>query len=163
MKDLTIADILSPARVKLDQDCSSKKRTLELVSQIVAQAQEGLEAWAVFDTLLARERLGSTGVGRGIAIPHGKLAGLNEPVGAFIRLSTGVDFDSADGKPVDMVFAILVPEDGETAHLAILGQLARRFSDPEFCTAIRSTTSTEVAFSLLTRKITQADDATASV
>ncbi len=161
MKDLTIADILSPERVKLNQDCSSKKRTLELISQIIAQAQEGLESWTVFDTLLARERLGSTGVGHGIAIPHGKLAGLRAPVGAFVRLSEGVDFDSADGQPVNMVFAILVPEDGEEAHLAILGQLARRFSDPEFCSAIRDTSSTEVAYSLLTRKVAQVHDTAA--
>ncbi|MEW6445364.1 MAG: PTS sugar transporter subunit IIA [Pseudomonadota bacterium] len=158
MKDLSIADILSPERVKLNQECPSKKRALELIGQIIAQAQDGLESWAVFDTLLARERLGSTGVGRGIAIPHGKIGGLREPVGAFIRLSEGIDFGSPDGQPVNMLFAILVPEGGESAHLAILGQLARRFSDPEFCAAIRDTASAEVAFSLLTRKVAQTDD-----
>lgn len=159
MKTLTIADILVPERVKLDLECSSKKRALELASQIIAGAQEGLESWAIFDTLLARERLGSTGVGRGIAIPHGKLANLQAPVGAFMRLDSGIDFDSPDGVPVSLLFTILVPEGGEEAHLAILGQLARRFSDPEFCTAIRQAQNSEVAFSLLTRKVANAEEA----
>lgn len=158
MHTLTIADILAPERVKLDQSCSSKKRALELVSQIIAGAQEGLESWAVFDTLLARERLGSTGVGRGIVIPHGKMAGLDRPVGAFVRLTDGIDFNSIDDVPVSLIFAILVPEGGEEAHLAILGQLARRFSDPEFCAAIRDTQSSEVVFSLLTRKVASTDE-----
>lgn len=162
MNTLTIADILTPERVKLDLECSSKKRALELISQIVAGAQEGLEAWAIFDTLLARERLGSTGVGRGIAIPHGKLPALKAPVGAFVRLENGIDFDSPDGVPVSLIFAILVPEGGEEAHLAILSQLARRFSDPEFCTAIRQAQSSQIAFSLLTRKVASVEDASGS-
>lgn len=161
MKTLTIADILTPERVKLDQACSSKKRALEAISQIIASAQEGLEGWAIFDTLLARERLGSTGVGRGIAIPHGKLPALKAPVGAFMRLEQGIDFDSADGVPVSLIFAILVPEGGEEAHLAILGQLARRFSDPEFCTAIRQAQNSEIAFSLLTRKVARVEEGSA--
>ncbi len=153
MNDLTIAEILSPQRVRLDQECASKKCALELISQVIAAAQPGLEAWNIFDTLLNRERLGSTGIGRGIAIPHGKLPALKAPVGAFVRLSKGIDFDSPDDQPVTLIFAILVPEGGEEAHLAILSQLARRFSDPEFCTAIRNTQSSDTAFSLLTRKV----------
>jgi len=158
MNTLTIADILAPERIKLDPTCTSKKRALELLSQIIASAQPGLEPWAVFDNLLARERLGSTGVGRGIAIPHGKLAGLNRPVGAFLRLGAGIDFSSIDDTPVSLIFAILVPEGCEEAHLAVLGQLARRFSDPEFCAAIHDTHNPEVVFSLLTRRITDTHD-----
>ena len=154
MKQLTIADILTLERVKLHAECVSKKRVLEVLSQVLASAQEGLEAWAIFDVLLARERLGSTGVGRGVAIPHGKLHELRAPVGCFLRLHEPVDFNSPDGQEVSMVFAILVPEGDEDTHLAILGQLARRFSDPEFCSAIRATESTDIAFSLLTRKLT---------
>lgn len=155
MKNLTIADILSLERVKLYAEGVSKKRVLELTSQVLASAQEGLESWAIFDVLLARERLGSTGVGRGIAIPHGKLAELRAPVGCFLRLLTPVDFDSPDSQEVSMVFAILVPEGDEDTHLAILSQLARRFSDPEFCSAIRAADSSETAFSLLTRKLAE--------
>lgn len=154
MKNLTIADILKQERVKLQIEGVSKKHTLELVSQVLANAQEGLESWAIFDVLLARERLGSTGVGRGIAIPHGKLAELKAPIGCFLRLITPVDFNSPDGQDVSMIFAILVPEGDEDTHLAILSQLARRFSDPEFCAAISTAENTETAFSLLTRKIT---------
>ncbi len=154
MKQFTIADILTLERVKLHADGASKKRVLELVSQVLATAQSGLEAWEIFDLLLARERLGSTGVGRGVAIPHGKLASLQAPAGCFLRLHEPVDFNSPDGQKVGMIFAILVPEGDEGTHLAILGQLARRFSDPEFCSAIRATESSEVAFSLLTRKLT---------
>ncbi|MDD2893018.1 MAG: PTS sugar transporter subunit IIA [Halothiobacillaceae bacterium] len=155
MKQLTIADILTLERVKLHIDGISKKRVLELVSQVLASAQEGLEAWAIFDVLLARERLGSTGVGRGIAIPHGKLTELRAPIGCFLRLVTPVDFNSPDAQEVSMIFAILVPEGDEDTHLAILGQLARRFSDPEFCSAMRVTDSSETAFSLLTRKLAE--------
>lgn len=154
MKNLIIADILSLERVKLHAEGVSKKRVLELVSQVLANAQEGLESWAIFDVLLARERLGSTGVGRGIAIPHGKLAELRAPIGCFLRLVTPVDFNSPDGQEVSMIFAILVPEGDEDTHLAILSQLARRFSDPAFCSAIRNAESGETAFSLLTRKLT---------
>ncbi len=155
MKNLVIADILKLERVKLHVEGVSKKRVLELVSQVLANAQEGLESWAIFDVLLARERLGSTGVGRGIAIPHGKLAELHAPIGCFLRLLNPVDFNSPDGQDVSMIFAILVPEGDEDTHLAILGQLARRFSDPEFCNAIRATDSSETAFSLLTRKLAE--------
>ena len=154
MKQITIADILTLDRIKLHVDCTSKKRVLEMASQLLASAQEGLEAWEIFDLLLARERLGSTGVGRGVAIPHGKLAALRTPVGCFLRLHEAVDFNSPDAQEVSMIFAILVPEGDEDSHLSILGQLARRFSDPEFCAAIRATESSEIAFSLLTRKLT---------
>jgi PTS system nitrogen regulatory IIA component len=157
MKTLCIADILTLERVKLNVECASKKRVLEIASQVLASAQEGLESWAIFDILLERERLGSTGVGRGIAIPHGKLAELHAPVGCFLRLQEPADFNSPDGLGVSMVFAVLVPENmldnAEDTHLAILGQLARRFSDPEFCTAIRTTPSSDTVFSLLTRKL----------
>jgi PTS system nitrogen regulatory IIA component len=158
MKNLVIADILKLERVKLHVEGVSKKRVLELVSQVLANAQEGLESWAIFDVLLARERLGSTGVGRGIAIPHGKLAELHAPIGCFLRLLNPVDFNSPDGQDVSMIFAILVPEGDEDTHLAILGQLARRFSDPEFCNAIRATDSSETAFSLLTRKLAEPEN-----
>ncbi len=162
MKQLTIADILTLERVKLHADCASKKRALELASQILASAQEGLEAWEIFDLLLARERLGSTGVGRGVAIPHGKLAALHAPIGCFLRLREPLDFNSPDGQEVGMIFAILVPEGDEDSHLAILGQLARRFSDPEFCSAMRTTENSEVAFSLLTRNLNAPSTETAT-
>ena len=155
MKTLSIADILTLERVKLNVESVSKKSTLELASQVLANAQEGLESWSIFDVLLARERLGSTGVGRGIAIPHGKLAPLHAPIGCFLRLQTPVNFNSPDNQDVSMIFAMLVPEGGEDTHLAILGQLARRFSDPEFCNAMRTTDSSETAFSLLTRKLAE--------
>ena len=155
MKTLSIADILTLERVKLHVESVSKKSTLELASQVLANAQEGLESWSIFDVLLARERLGSTGVGRGIAIPHGKLAQLHAPIGCFLRLQNPVDFNSPDNQEVSMIFAILVPEGDEDTHLAILGQLARRFSDPEFCNAIRTTENSETAFSLLTRKLAE--------
>ena len=159
MKQLTIADILTLERVKLHAEGISKKSVLEFASQVLASAQEGLEAWAVFDVLLARERLGSTGVGRGIAIPHGKLSELRAPIGCFLRLLTPVDFNSPDAQDVSMIFAILVPEGDEDTHLAILSQLARRFSDPEFCSAVRDTDSSETAFSLLTRKLAAPENA----
>jgi PTS system nitrogen regulatory IIA component len=83
----------------------------------------------VFDSLFAREKLGSTGLGQGIAIPHGRIKGLKEATGAFLRLTAPVPFDSPDGKPVSLLFVLLVPEQATEQHLQILSELAQRFSD----------------------------------
>jgi mannitol/fructose-specific phosphotransferase system IIA component (Ntr-type) len=86
----------------------------------------------VYDALFAREKLGSTGLGQGIAIPHGRIKGLKAPVGAFVRLVNGVQFDAPDGKPVGLIFVLLVPEAANEHHLQLLSELAQMFSDREF-------------------------------
>ena len=125
-----VAKILTPSRVVLDLQASSKKRLFEQAG-LLFENQDGLARSLVFDSLFARERLGSTGLGHGIALPHGRIKGLKDAQGAFLRLSAPVPFDAPDGKPVDLVFALLVPEQATEKHLQILSELAQMFSDKE--------------------------------
>ena len=123
-----ITQLLPPENIVLDLDASSKKRVFEHVG-LLFENNQGIARSAVFDSLFAREKLGSTGLGRGIAIPHGRIKGLKEARGAFLRLTTPVPFDSPDGKPVSLLFVLLVPELATEQHLQILSELAERFSD----------------------------------
>jgi PTS system nitrogen regulatory IIA component len=103
----------------------------ERVGDMLA-GDQGLSRGQVLDSLVARERLGSTGLGQGIAIPHGRLKGLSEARGAFVRLATPIPFDSPDGKPVSQVFVLLVPEHATDRHLQLLSELAQMFSERSF-------------------------------
>ena len=123
-----ITHFLSSDNIVLDLDASSKKRVFEQVGLLFENSQ-GIARSTVFDSLFAREKLGSTGLGQGIAIPHGRIKGLKHASGAFLRLSTPVPFDSPDGKPVSLLFVLLVPEQATEHHLQILSELAERFSD----------------------------------
>jgi PTS system nitrogen regulatory IIA component len=123
-----IAKLLSPGNVVVDLEASSKKRVFEQAG-LLFENNQGIARSVVFDALLARERLGSTGLGQGIAIPHGRIKGLREAVGAFVRLAAPVQFDSPDGKPVSLLFVLLVPEAATEQHLQILSELAEMFSD----------------------------------
>ncbi|WP_455380356.1 PTS sugar transporter subunit IIA, partial [Acidihalobacter prosperus] len=96
-----------------------------------------LSSHEIFDSLLARERLGSTGLGRGVAIPHGRISGLTQTQAAFIKLTRGIDFDAPDQQPVDLLFALLVPEECTDEHLETLGRLAQLFSEPTTVQQIR--------------------------
>src|SRR5512140_2385510 len=104
-----IATLLPPANILLSLEASSKKRVFEQAG-LLFENQQGIARSAVYDALFAREKLGSTGLGQGIAIPHGRIKGLTEAVGGFLRLATPVQFDAPDGKPVTLVFVLLVPE-----------------------------------------------------
>lgn len=123
-----INKLLPPENIALGLDASSKKRVFEQVG-LLFENNQGIARATVFDSLFAREKLGSTGLGQGIAIPHGRIKGLKEAVGAFLRLAAPVSFDSPDGKPVSLVFVLLVPEQATEQHLLILSELAQRFSD----------------------------------
>jgi nitrogen PTS system EIIA component len=123
-----IAKLLPPSNIVLDLDVTSKKRLFEQVG-LLFENNQGVARSLVFESLFARERLGSTGLGQGVAIPHGRIKGLKEPVGAFVRLATAVPFDAPDGKPVNLVFVLLVPEHATEQHLQILSELAQLFSD----------------------------------
>lgn len=124
-----ITEILPTSAIILDKEISSKKRLFEELGTLLASEDNQLAAHDVFECLFARERLGSTGLGQGVAIPHGRHAGVLEPRAAFIRLKEAIDFDAPDGKPVNLVFALLVPEVSTSEHLDILSHLAERFSD----------------------------------
>jgi PTS system nitrogen regulatory IIA component len=117
---------------------TSKKRALEKLSEYLAQYDPNLTDTVIFDKLLERERLGSTGLGGGVAIPHCRLAEARQAVVALMTLDSPVDFDSRDKKPVDILFALIVPEDCNEMHLKILATAAEMFSDPKFCQSLRS-------------------------
>ena len=124
-------NLLSASQVLLDFDASSKKRVFEQAGMLF-ESHLGLARSIVFDSLFAREKLGSTGLGQGIAIPHGRIKGLKHAAGAFLRLATPVPFDSPDGRPVNLLFILLVPEQATEEHLQILSELAQRFSERSF-------------------------------
>ena len=126
-----ITQLLSIENIVLDLDVTSKKRVFEHAG-LLFENHQGIARSTVFDSLFAREKLGSTGLGLGIAIPHGRIKGLKQAAGAFLRLATPVPFDSPDGRPVDLLFVLLVPEQATEQHLQILSELAQRFSDRAF-------------------------------
>lgn len=126
-----LAKILQETHVLLGADCSSKKRVFEQAG-LIFENHNGIARSTVFDSLFAREKLGSTGLGQGIAIPHGRIKGLKQAVGAFIRLQEPIGFEAPDGRPVDLLFILLVPEAATESHLQILSELATRFSSKTF-------------------------------
>ena len=123
-----VAKLLAPDHVLVDLPASSKKRLFEQAG-LLFENHDGLARSLVFDSLFARERLGSTGLGQGVAIPHGRTKGLKEALGAFIRLAQPIPFDAPDGAPVTLAFVLLVPEKATEKHLQILSELAQMFSD----------------------------------
>jgi PTS system nitrogen regulatory IIA component len=148
---MQIQDLLSPRRVRYCQQVTSKKRVLERISELLADTAPDLTSEEVFNCLIDRERLGSTGLGKGVAIPHGRVSGLREPVGAFIRLDEGIDFDAIDGLPVDLLFALLVPSESTKEHLGLLAQLAGMFASNPFCTRLRESRSDDELYNLINR------------
>ena len=126
-----ISKLLPVSNVILDLDVSSKKRVFEQVG-LHFENNNSIARSQVFDSLFAREKLGSTGLGQGIAIPHGRIKGLKDALGAFVRLKQPIPFDAPDGKSVSVIFVLLVPEKATDLHLQILSELAQMFSDREF-------------------------------
>jgi len=131
-----IGELLTTERILSDAEIGSKKRALEALSELLSQNAE-LSSHEIFDSLLARERLGSTGLGRGVAIPHGRISGLKQTQAAFIKLTRGIDFDAPDQQPVDLLFALLVPETCTDEHLETLAKLAQLFSEQATVQQIR--------------------------
>lgn len=126
-----ISKILPPDNVVLDTESTSKKRVFERVG-ILFENQLQLARSQVFDSLFAREKLGSTALGHGVAIPHGRVKGLRDAAGAFFKTQKPIPFDAPDGQPVNLIFILLVPERATDLHLQILGELAQIFSDNNF-------------------------------
>lgn len=123
-----IAPLITPDTILLDVTFTSKKKLFEHAAELFAQTH-GLKASDVFTSLFERERLGSTALGYGIAIPHGRIKGLKDASGAFYRLKTPLEFDAPDNQPVSLCFILLVPKDANERHLQILGELAQLFGD----------------------------------
>ena len=123
-----IAGLLPVVNILLDLDVANKKRVFEQVG-LLFENNHGIGRTVVYDSLFAREKLGSTGLGQGIAIPHGRIKGIPEAIGAFVRTKSPIPFDSPDGRGVSVIFVLLVPEQATDRHLQILSELAQMFSD----------------------------------
>ena len=146
---MNLSDLLKPEAILPSMHAQSKKQVLQELSAVAAR-QTGLSEREIFDTLLQRERLGSTGVGQGVAIPHGKLKALDRLVGVFGRLARPVDFDSLDEQPVDVVFVLLAPETAGADHLKALARIARILRDPAMAQKLRSAVNADGLYAILT-------------
>ncbi|HET8848717.1 MAG TPA: PTS IIA-like nitrogen regulatory protein PtsN, partial [Marinobacter sp.] len=136
-QSLTIDNILAPELTLCRVQASSKKRVLETIAEQIHHLDETLNDADIFNNLVSRERLGSTGIGQGIAIPHCRVEGLDRVIGVLMTLEEPVDFDAIDNQPVDLVFALIVPKEATSEHLELLSQLAEKFNDAGFCQKLR--------------------------
>lgn len=146
----TLSDILTPARTVCRAPGGSKKRLFETIARLISEDQPALPYPDVFTQLIARERLGSTGLGKGIAIPHCRISNCPRPLGTLLTLEEPIDFEAPDGEPVDLLFVLLVPEEAQQAHLDILAHVAGLFSQATFCEALRRAEDTQGLFDTAT-------------
>jgi PTS system nitrogen regulatory IIA component len=147
---MEISDLLLPEAVISGLKASSKKQALQMLAKHAAQITGGNER-TIFETLLERERLGTTGVGNGIAIPHGKLADFKRLYGVFAKLDKPIDFDSIDEQPVDLIFLLLAPEGAGADHLKALARVSRLLRDTTTCEKLRGTENPDGLYLLLTQ------------
>ena len=148
--ELSIGDILTAERTLIDVEVSSKKKLLEFLAGFVAGQLKDCSADDIFDSLLSRERLGSTGIGEGIAIPHCRLEGLDHVVGVLMTLEESVEFDAIDNQPVDLIFALIVPKEATSEHLELLSQLAEKFNERSFCDRLRQSEDASTLYQRMT-------------
>jgi PTS system nitrogen regulatory IIA component len=146
---MEIVDLITLEGVVPNLRATSKKQALQELARRAAEIT-GLAERAILDVLIERERLGTTGVGNGIAIPHGKLATLTRIYGLFARLERPIDFDSIDEQPVDLIFLLLAPESAGADHLKALARISRLLRDKAVCEKLRGTESAEGLYALLT-------------
>jgi PTS system nitrogen regulatory IIA component len=144
-----VSRLLPREHVVLGLDATSKKRLFEQIGLLFENSRQIPRA-RVFDSLFDREKLGSTALGYGVAIPHGRVKGLKEPVCAFVRTAAPIPFEAPDGEPVSLVFAMLVPEHANETHLELLSELAQMFSDPALREALAATDDPQAAHRLIT-------------
>jgi len=147
---MDLEQVLTPTRCLSAAPAGSKKRVLEQVAHLLARDLKDLPAQSLFEALLAREKLGSTGFGGGIALPHCRLPGCSAPIAALLQLAQGVDFDALDGAPVDLLFVLIVPPDANEVHLNLLRQIAGRLSQGELCERLRQAKSGAELYRLIT-------------
>ncbi|MEC9368766.1 MAG: PTS IIA-like nitrogen regulatory protein PtsN [Pseudomonadota bacterium] len=150
---MDLGDLISPDAVISELRAKSKKQALQLLAESAADLT-GLPERDVFDTLLQRERLGSTGIGQGVAIPHGKLAELDKITAVFARLAEPIDFEAVDGEPVDLVFLLLAPENAGADHLKALARISRLLREPASMEKLRSSKDESALYSILTEAAT---------
>lgn len=146
---MELKDIVEPEAVFCGLNATSKKHLLHELAQR-AEEVVGVKSDAAFEAMLERERLGPTGMGRGVAIPHARLHGLEGIVGVFACLQKPIEFESVDDEPVDLVFALLAPEDAGADHLRALARVSRRLRDPAICAKLRSADHPSAVYAVLT-------------
>jgi len=146
---MQVTELLDIERISCANQAGSKKRVLEQMSQLIASGQHELSPDQIFDSLISRERLGSTGLGHGVAIPHARVKDSDKTLAAVIKLRQGVDYDSPDQQPVDLLFALLVPENSTEEHLQLLAQLAEMFSDANFVSKLRAANDSDELYQTL--------------
>lgn len=151
-----IANLLTPQRSLCQIQGGSKKRLLELVADVLGREQEMFHPAELVAGMLAREKLGSTALGGGIAIPHCRLSDCEAPSGVLMTLSSGTDFDAPDGEEVDLLFALVVPSEATQEHLNLLADLARMFSRADFCEDLRACRTSEALYTTALNCATQA-------
>jgi PTS system nitrogen regulatory IIA component len=146
---MDIVELLTPDRIVPHLRAAGKKQALQELAKKAAEVT-GVDERTIFDTLLERERLGTTGVGEGIAIPHGRLPQIDRVHGVFARLDEPVDFEAIDDQPVDLIFLLLAPEDAGADHLKALARVSRLLRDPATCKKLRGSESRDALYALLT-------------
>ncbi len=147
-----LTEILSPQRTVCHVPGLSKKRLFETIARIIGEDQPSLVYEDVFAQLIAREKLGSTGLGQGIAIPHCRVDACEQPLGTLLTLQEAIEFDAPDDQPVDLLFALLVPGEAHQKHLDILANVARLFSQPSFCEGLRGARDNQTLFEMATEQ-----------
>jgi len=145
---MQVVEIITPERIACKVSASSKKRLLELISDSLAKDHPTLNQQDIFESFIAREKLGSTALGHGVALPHGRVKLSKNTIGAFFQLETGIDYDAEDQQPVDLIFAMLVPEESTDEHLKLLSQLAEKFSSEEFRNKLHQTSNNKEIYNL---------------
>lgn len=150
---MEIADLLNPSSIIPTLRVTSKKQALHEIARIAA-GLTGQHERKIFEVLLERERLGTTGVGAGVAIPHGKLPGLKRLYGVFARLDTPINFESVDEQPVDLIFLLLAPETAGADHLKALARVSRLLRDREMCEKLRGSDTADALYALLNETAT---------
>lgn len=146
MSTSPLEQILAPDRVRAGLDPVSRKQALEVASQLIGQSVPELDSHELYQSLLARERLGSTALGQGVALPHGRLAGCSRLTGALLTLKQPIDFDAEDNQPVDLLMVLVAPEEASQDHLNTLAWLAEHLTDPAQVLALRNATGDEELF-----------------
>jgi len=150
LSGIEISDFLVPERVEVQWQMSSKKRLLESIASLLTKGDPRLDKKTVFQILIERERLGSTGIGQGVALPHGRVNSLDRVIGAFVVMDSPLDYDSVDKQPVTLVFGLLVPADANEEHLKILAHLAKLFNETKLREQLKTSTSASEAYQVLT-------------
>lgn len=146
---IRLENILTPGRSLVNAPGGSKKRVLELIANLIARDRPEVDAAELFEALIARERLGSTGFGNGIAIPHCRLPNCEAPISAVLRLEAPVDFDAIDGAPVDLLFVLVVPPAATDEHLELLRQIAGLLEREEIRSFLRNAQSNEALYQIV--------------